>query len=382
MSATTHLQPPGADRRRPDRLVDRARGARARRRALDRRHRPLRRDAPARRRARACRSGGRDQRGRGRRRRSRHRLHSGRRLRRGRGRDRPASQAPARSSPTSARSRARWCATWRRTFPRACISCPRIPVAGTEILRAGRGLRRAVRQPLVHPDAAAGRTTPAAVERLAAFWRALGANVETMTAEHHDLVLGITSHLPHLIAYTIVGTADELRPGHALGGAEILRRRLPRFHPHRRLRPDHVARRLPRQQGRGAGNARPLQRGPLDADARDPPRRRRRRCSSTSPARARSAAASSRSARIRRRPTSAARIPSCRTSRCRGPMRRMIDRHAASVASGLSSPLTRGRQKGRHFLPGAFNQSFACTCFIRLTSMYGRMVFSKASLIC
>jgi cyclohexadieny/prephenate dehydrogenase len=50
----------------------------------------------------------------------------------------------------------------------------------------------------------------AAVERLAAFWRALGANVEIMTAEHHDLVLAVTSHLPHLIAYTIVGTADEL----------------------------------------------------------------------------------------------------------------------------------------------------------------------------
>jgi cyclohexadieny/prephenate dehydrogenase len=49
-----------------------------------------------------------------------------------------------------------------------------------------------------------------AVERLAAFWRALGANVETMSADHHDLVLAITSHLPHLIAYTIVGTADEL----------------------------------------------------------------------------------------------------------------------------------------------------------------------------
>jgi cyclohexadieny/prephenate dehydrogenase len=53
-------------------------------------------------------------------------------------------------------------------------------------------------------------TEPDAVERLAAFWRALGANVETMPAEHHDLVLAITSHLPHLIAYTIVGTADEL----------------------------------------------------------------------------------------------------------------------------------------------------------------------------
>ena len=49
-----------------------------------------------------------------------------------------------------------------------------------------------------------------AVDRLRAFWAALGAKVEVMTPEHHDLVLAITSHLPHLIAYTIVGTADEL----------------------------------------------------------------------------------------------------------------------------------------------------------------------------
>ena len=48
-----------------------------------------------------------------------------------------------------------------------------------------------------------------AVEKLRAFWIALGANVEIMTAAHHDLVLAITSHLPHLIAYTIVGTAEE-----------------------------------------------------------------------------------------------------------------------------------------------------------------------------
>ncbi|MEZ5829369.1 MAG: prephenate/arogenate dehydrogenase family protein [Hyphomicrobiales bacterium] len=53
-------------------------------------------------------------------------------------------------------------------------------------------------------------TDPQAVETLAAFWRLLGANVEIMTPEHHDLVLAVTSHLPHLIAYTIVGTADEL----------------------------------------------------------------------------------------------------------------------------------------------------------------------------
>jgi cyclohexadieny/prephenate dehydrogenase len=53
-------------------------------------------------------------------------------------------------------------------------------------------------------------TDPGAVKRLGAFWAALGAKVETMTPDHHDLVLAITSHLPHLIAYTIVGTADEL----------------------------------------------------------------------------------------------------------------------------------------------------------------------------
>jgi cyclohexadieny/prephenate dehydrogenase len=53
-------------------------------------------------------------------------------------------------------------------------------------------------------------TDPNAVEKLRAFWAAIGAKVETMTPEHHDLVLAITSHLPHLIAYTIVGTADEL----------------------------------------------------------------------------------------------------------------------------------------------------------------------------
>jgi cyclohexadieny/prephenate dehydrogenase len=53
-------------------------------------------------------------------------------------------------------------------------------------------------------------TDPNAVERLRGFWAALGAKVEIMTPDHHDLVLAITSHLPHLIAYTIVGTADEL----------------------------------------------------------------------------------------------------------------------------------------------------------------------------
>jgi cyclohexadieny/prephenate dehydrogenase len=86
---------------------------------------------------------------------------------------------------------------------------PAHPVAGTENSGPDAGFatlfvgRWCILTPPEGADAAA-------VDKLAAFWRALGANVETMPAGHHDLVLAITSHLPHLIAYTIVGTADEL----------------------------------------------------------------------------------------------------------------------------------------------------------------------------
>lgn len=86
---------------------------------------------------------------------------------------------------------------------------PAHPVAGTEDSGPDSGFaelfinRWCILTPL--PDA-----DPAAVEKLATFWRTIGANVETMTPDHHDLVLAVTSHLPHLIAYTIVGTADEL----------------------------------------------------------------------------------------------------------------------------------------------------------------------------
>ncbi len=48
------------------------------------------------------------------------------------------------------------------------------------------------------------------VDQLADFWTALGAKVTTMTPDHHDLVLAVTSHTPHLIAYTMVGVADDL----------------------------------------------------------------------------------------------------------------------------------------------------------------------------
>ncbi|RTL72102.1 MAG: prephenate/arogenate dehydrogenase family protein [Hyphomicrobiales bacterium] len=53
-------------------------------------------------------------------------------------------------------------------------------------------------------------TAPEAVEKLSAFWRACGSNVETMDAAHHDMVLAITSHVPHLIAFSIVNTARHL----------------------------------------------------------------------------------------------------------------------------------------------------------------------------
>jgi cyclohexadieny/prephenate dehydrogenase len=86
---------------------------------------------------------------------------------------------------------------------------PGHPIAGTEQSGPESGFaelfinRWCILTPLPDADAAA-------VERLAAFWRACGSNVESMTPEHHDLVLAITSHLPHLIAYNIVSTAADL----------------------------------------------------------------------------------------------------------------------------------------------------------------------------
>jgi cyclohexadieny/prephenate dehydrogenase len=86
---------------------------------------------------------------------------------------------------------------------------PAHPVAGTEYSGPDAGFAELFenRWSILTPPENAD---PAAVERLTAFWRGLGSNVEIMTAEHHDLVLAITSHVPHLIAYNIVGTAADL----------------------------------------------------------------------------------------------------------------------------------------------------------------------------
>jgi cyclohexadieny/prephenate dehydrogenase len=86
---------------------------------------------------------------------------------------------------------------------------PGHPVAGTEQSGPEAGFaelfidRWCILTPLANTD-------PAALEKLTRFWTGLGCQVEIMAARHHDLVLAITSHVPHLIAYNIVATAADL----------------------------------------------------------------------------------------------------------------------------------------------------------------------------
>ncbi|MBB6306498.1 prephenate/arogenate dehydrogenase family protein [Xanthobacter tagetidis] len=93
--------------------------------------------------------------------------------------------------------------------PAHAFLVPAHPVAGTEFSGPDAGFATLFenRWCIVTPPEG---TDPAAVERIRMLWRAMGANVEVMSAEHHDLVLAITSHVPHLIAYNIVGTAAHL----------------------------------------------------------------------------------------------------------------------------------------------------------------------------
>ena len=86
---------------------------------------------------------------------------------------------------------------------------PAHPVAGTERSGPDAGFASLFshRWCILTPP---GDADPAAVAEVSAFWESLGAKVEIMEAAHHDLVLAVTSHIPHLIAYTIVGTASDL----------------------------------------------------------------------------------------------------------------------------------------------------------------------------
>ncbi|MGQ7791712.1 prephenate/arogenate dehydrogenase family protein [Faunimonas sp. B44] len=86
---------------------------------------------------------------------------------------------------------------------------PAHPVAGTEHSGPEAGFAELFRNRWCILTPLPG-TDPDATARLRAFWEALGSNVEAMPAEHHDMVLAITSHVPHLIAYNIVGTAAHL----------------------------------------------------------------------------------------------------------------------------------------------------------------------------
>jgi cyclohexadieny/prephenate dehydrogenase len=101
-------------------------------------------------------------------------------------------------------------AQMRPKLPANVHFIPGHPLAGTEKSGPNAGFaelfenRWCVFTPL--PD-----TDPAALEKLSEFWRRCGCNVDTMDPEHHDMVLAIVSHLPHIIAYNIVGTADDLQ---------------------------------------------------------------------------------------------------------------------------------------------------------------------------
>lgn len=94
-------------------------------------------------------------------------------------------------------------------LPKHVHFVPAHPVAGTEYSGPDAGFAELFenRWTILTPPPG---TDPDAVERLAIFWRGLGANVDVMDPHHHDLVLAITSHVPHLIAYNIVGTAAHL----------------------------------------------------------------------------------------------------------------------------------------------------------------------------
>ncbi|WP_442754531.1 prephenate/arogenate dehydrogenase family protein [Methylocystis sp. JAN1] len=92
--------------------------------------------------------------------------------------------------------------------PQGVHFIPAHPIAGTEFSGPDAGFATLFQNRwciLTPPE----DVDSAAVEKLQAFWTRLGAKVETMSADHHDKVLALTSHLPHLIAYNIVGTADD-----------------------------------------------------------------------------------------------------------------------------------------------------------------------------
>ena len=94
-------------------------------------------------------------------------------------------------------------------IPEGCFFVGGHPVAGTEFSGPDAGFAELFhdRWCILTPSQ---KSAPDAVEKLTTLWRVLGSNVEIMEPDHHDLVLAITSHIPHLIAYNIVGTVADL----------------------------------------------------------------------------------------------------------------------------------------------------------------------------
>jgi cyclohexadieny/prephenate dehydrogenase len=95
-------------------------------------------------------------------------------------------------------------------IPRGVHFVPAHPVAGTEQSGPAAGFAELFdgRWCLLTPPRG---TDKRAIKAMRTFWERLGSRVDTMDAKHHDLVLAVTSHVPHLIAYNIVGTADDLK---------------------------------------------------------------------------------------------------------------------------------------------------------------------------
>jgi cyclohexadieny/prephenate dehydrogenase len=95
-------------------------------------------------------------------------------------------------------------------IPKGVAFVPAHPLAGTEHSgpRSGFATLFQNRWCLLTPT---DQSTPEAIQRLRSLWEAMGSNVDEMDAPHHDLVLAVVSHTPHLIAYTMVGVADHLR---------------------------------------------------------------------------------------------------------------------------------------------------------------------------
>jgi len=94
-------------------------------------------------------------------------------------------------------------------LPKGVHFVPAHPVAGTEQSGPEAGFATLFNGRWVILTPAYG-VEAAAVDKVRAFWEGMGSAVEIMSAPHHDLVLAITSHVPHLIAYNIVGTAADL----------------------------------------------------------------------------------------------------------------------------------------------------------------------------